>query len=300
MCKACFKSFSEPRAQPARPVAKESRPAARDVRREVKAVKDGPRDQRRSSGFRSFVFLLLIVGFVAYRNFPELFTEAGLGSVISILTGGSSSSETPSDEPGPTGEAPAADALPPPSAPADSPSRGAPPSEAPPSEPPRAAPGAAERLPAEGIALPPPKAAPKAAPRRAEPARTPPPAPPPEPAREEPVRAEKPPAPEPPPVMRQAPAPTRVGGEIKAPQKTRHVNPVYPPSAQAARVQGVVIIEATIDPAGRVREAKVLRSIPLLDQPALDAVKQWEYEPTLVNGVAVPVVMTVTVRFSLR
>ena len=78
------------------------------------------------------------------------------------------------------------------------------------------------------------------------------------------------------------------------------MQPVYPLIAQSARVQGVVIIEATIDPDGKVADTRVLRSIPLLDQAALDAVRKWEYEPTLLNGVAVPVIMTVTVNFTLR
>jgi protein TonB len=93
--------------------------------------------------------------------------------------------------------------------------------------------------------------------------------------------------------------PLRVGGTIRSPRKTRDVLPVYPQIAQQARVQGVVIIEATIDRDGRVSEARVLRSIPLLDQAALDAVRQWEYEPTLLNGVAVPVIVTVTANFTL-
>jgi protein TonB len=103
-------------------------------------------------------------------------------------------------------------------------------------------------------------------------------------------------APPPPPPQ----APIRVGGNIKPPQKRRHVNPVYPPIAQSARVQGVVIIEATIGPDGKVKDAKVLRSIPLLDSAALDAVRQWEFTPTLLNGVPVPVIMTVTVNFTLQ
>lgn len=106
---------------------------------------------------------------------------------------------------------------------------------------------------------------------------------------------EAPPPPPPPPQ-----APVRVGGNIKQPTKTKDVKPVYPPIAQSARVQGVVIIEATIGPDGRVKEAKVLRSIPLLDQAALDAVKQWQFTPTLLNGVPVPVIMTVTVNFTLQ
>ena len=79
-------------------------------------------------------------------------------------------------------------------------------------------------------------------------------------------------APPPPPPPPPPPAPVRVGGNIKPPTKTKDVRPVYPPIAQSARVQGVVIIEATIGPDGHVQEAKVLRSIPLLDAAALDAV----------------------------
>jgi len=75
---------------------------------------------------------------------------------------------------------------------------------------------------------------------------------------------------------------------------------VYPPIAQSARVQGVVILEATIGPDGRVQNAKILRSVPLLDAAALEAVQQWEYTPTLLNGEPVPVIMTVTVNFTLQ
>jgi protein TonB len=103
------------------------------------------------------------------------------------------------------------------------------------------------------------------------------------------------PPPPPPPA-----APVRVGGNIKAPTKTKDVRPIYPQIAQSARVQGVVIIEATIGADGRVKDARVLRSIPLLDQAALDAVKQWVFTPTLLNGVPVPVIMTVTVNFTLQ
>jgi len=106
---------------------------------------------------------------------------------------------------------------------------------------------------------------------------------------------EAPPPPPPPPA-----APVRVGGNIKPPQKTKHVNPVYPAIAQSARVQGVVIIEATIGQNGKVTDARVLRSIPLLDQAAMDAVRQWEFSPTLLNGVPVAVIMTVTVQFTLN
>jgi len=91
----------------------------------------------------------------------------------------------------------------------------------------------------------------------------------------------------------------RVGGNIKEPKKVHHVNPTYPDIAKAARVQGIVILECTISPQGKVTDHKILRGIPLLDQAAVDAVKQWIYTPTLLNGVPVPVIMTVTVNFKL-
>jgi TonB family protein len=112
-----------------------------------------------------------------------------------------------------------------------------------------------------------------------------------------------PPPPPPPPAAGDYPyptAPVRVGGNIKVPTKIKDVRPIYPPDAQAAGIQGVVIIEAVIDPAGTVGSARVLRSIPMLDQAAVDAVKQWEFTPTLLNGVAVPVIMTVTVNFTTQ
>jgi TonB family protein len=103
-------------------------------------------------------------------------------------------------------------------------------------------------------------------------------------------------APPPPPP---AGGPVRVGGAIRTPVKTKDVRPAYPAEAQSARVQGVVILETVIGPDGKVQSARVLRSIPLLDQAAIDAVRQWEFTPTVLNGVAVPVLMTVTVQFTL-
>ena len=93
-------------------------------------------------------------------------------------------------------------------------------------------------------------------------------------------------------------AAVRIGGQIKTPTKIKNVQPVYPAIARSARVAGVVTIEATIGPEGKVIDAKVVRSIPLLDQAALDAVQQWEYTPTLLNGVPVPVLVTVTINFT--
>jgi len=94
--------------------------------------------------------------------------------------------------------------------------------------------------------------------------------------------------------------PIRIGGDIRPPTKTKDAAPVYPPEAQRAGVSGPVILEAVVGEDGKVRSARVLRSIPQLDQAAITAVQQWEYTPTLLNGVAVPVVMTVTVNFSLQ
>jgi periplasmic protein TonB len=102
-----------------------------------------------------------------------------------------------------------------------------------------------------------------------------------------------------PPVAPPPVAPARVGGQVKEPKKLKHVAPEYPLLAQEARVQGVVILEVQVSPHGRVTSASVVRSVPLLDQAALDAVRQWVYTPTLVDGVPVPVIVTVTVNFNL-
>lgn len=90
----------------------------------------------------------------------------------------------------------------------------------------------------------------------------------------------------------------RVGGKIKAPTKIKDVTPIYPDAAQSARVAGPVTVEATIGPDGKVLDARVVRSIPLLDQAALDAVRQWEYTPALLNGAPVPVIITVRINFT--
>jgi periplasmic protein TonB len=103
--------------------------------------------------------------------------------------------------------------------------------------------------------------------------------------------------PVPPPAQRE---PVRPGGNIRPPAKIRHVAPVYPPLAQSVRREGVVILEAVINEEGEVRQLRVLRSVPLLDEAAMDAVRQWRFTPTLLNGQAVPIVMTVTVSFQLK
>ena len=98
------------------------------------------------------------------------------------------------------------------------------------------------------------------------------------------------------------PAPTkvvRIGGAIVAPKIIHKVPPEYPPLASAARVTGVVIVEAQVDVHGRVKTATVLRGVTLLDEAALAAVKQWRYQPLLLNGEPTEFILTVTVMFSL-
>jgi len=94
--------------------------------------------------------------------------------------------------------------------------------------------------------------------------------------------------------------PIRVGDGINQPIKTRDVRPAYPAKAQADRVQGVVIIAAIVDPSGSVANARIVRSIPALDEAALSAVSRWQFTPTLVNGAPVAVLMTVTVNFAMQ
>lgn len=92
----------------------------------------------------------------------------------------------------------------------------------------------------------------------------------------------------------------RAIGEIKPPRLIREVPPDYPEIARQSGVQGVVILEAVTDEAGNVAWVRVLRSIPLLDQAAMDAVRQWKYEPYIVEGKPKGVIFTVTVRFKLK
>lgn len=80
-----------------------------------------------------------------------------------------------------------------------------------------------------------------------------------------------------------------------------HQTPLYPPVAKSARVQGTVTLQATIGTDGTVQKLVVMNAdSPLLAQSAIDAVKQWTYQPTLLNGNLVPVVTTITVNFTLQ
>ena len=96
-----------------------------------------------------------------------------------------------------------------------------------------------------------------------------------------------------------AEGPVRAIGEIKPPRLIKQVDPLYPEIARLAGVEGLVILEAESDVSGRVQNAKILRSIPLLDQAAINAVKQWIYEPLLIEGKPRGAFFTVTVRFTL-
>ena len=107
-----------------------------------------------------------------------------------------------------------------------------------------------------------------------------------------------PPPPPPPPTRVVVPAgPVRVGGLVKEPRSIKIVHPAYPAMASRARVSGTVVLEATLTKDGTVEEIRVLSGHPLLTQAAIDCVKQWRYEPTLLNGVPVSVIMTATIRF---
>jgi protein TonB len=105
-------------------------------------------------------------------------------------------------------------------------------------------------------------------------------------------------APPPPPPVRRDPV--RVGGQIQEPKLLKRVEPVYPPIAVSAHVQGVVILEAIVDREGVVEQVKVLRSASsLLDRAAIDAVRQWRYSPVILNGQPERFILTVVLAFSL-
>jgi len=92
----------------------------------------------------------------------------------------------------------------------------------------------------------------------------------------------------------------KVGGAIAPPVKIRDVRPMYPAEARAAGIEGVVIVEVRIGTDGSVEDAHVIKSIPALDEAALDAVKQWKFTPTLMNGVPTSVMMTTTINFKIN
>jgi len=103
----------------------------------------------------------------------------------------------------------------------------------------------------------------------------------------------------PPPPPKETPKRIRVGGNVQQARVLRQVQPVYPPLARQARIQGTVMLHAIIAKDGTVQQLEVLSGHPLLVQAALDAVRQWRYQPTLLNGEPVEVDTTISVVFIL-
>jgi protein TonB len=103
----------------------------------------------------------------------------------------------------------------------------------------------------------------------------------------------------PPPQQPAAKRIVRVGSNLKAPRQTYSVKPEYPVLARQTHLSGTVVVNAVIDEHGNVVGARALNGHPLLIPAALNAVLQWKYEPTLLNGTPVAVEMEVTVHFDL-
>jgi protein TonB len=91
-----------------------------------------------------------------------------------------------------------------------------------------------------------------------------------------------------------------VGGNVQAPRLMLKIQPSYPPLARETRTQGVVVVDCVIDEHGNVTQVKLVSGHPLLIRAALDAVRQWKYQPTRLNGVPVAVEMKVTVNFRME
>lgn len=94
-------------------------------------------------------------------------------------------------------------------------------------------------------------------------------------------------------------APVRVGGMIRAPRLINRVTPKYPDLALASRTRATLILEATVGEDGRVQEVRVLRGQPLFDPAAIEAVRQWRYQPLLLNGIPVPFIVSITLSFNV-
>jgi periplasmic protein TonB len=92
----------------------------------------------------------------------------------------------------------------------------------------------------------------------------------------------------------------RIGGNVVAPKLVHRVEPVYPALAVQARAQAIMILEAHVGTNGRVKEVTILRGQPLFDDAALEAVRQWRYQPLLLNGVPTEFVLTVTLVFKIQ
>jgi len=94
--------------------------------------------------------------------------------------------------------------------------------------------------------------------------------------------------------------PVEVKRNINYPKKIKHFQPIYPSGAIQARVEGTVVVEAIIGKDGKIKSAKIIKSVPLLDSAALEAVKKWEYTPMIIDGEAKEIPLTVTINFKLK
>ncbi|MGA7914835.1 MAG: TonB family protein [Candidatus Acidiferrales bacterium] len=104
---------------------------------------------------------------------------------------------------------------------------------------------------------------------------------------------------QPPPLLPQKPSRIRVSGKVAATKITRLVQPVYPEVAKLAKVEGTIVLHCIIGTDGKVKEVQYVSGPPLLIKTAMDAVRQWTYQPTLLNGEPVEVDTAVSVVFTL-
>jgi periplasmic protein TonB len=104
----------------------------------------------------------------------------------------------------------------------------------------------------------------------------------------------------PPPPKPKQTGPLRVGGNVQAARIINRIQPIYPPLARQTRISGTVRLHAIIGKDGTIQSLEVMSGHPLLQQAALDAVRQWRYQPTLLNGEPVDVDTTIDVIFSLN
>jgi TonB family protein len=112
--------------------------------------------------------------------------------------------------------------------------------------------------------------------------------------------APPPPPPPPPPPQAISAAPIRVGGDVAQSNLIQRIQPQYPADARAARIQGVVLLQAIIDRSGVIADLKVISGHPILNASAIDAVRQWRYNPILLNGQPIEVITTISVNYSFQ
>jgi protein TonB len=109
------------------------------------------------------------------------------------------------------------------------------------------------------------------------------------------------PPPPPPPAPPQPKQPVRIGGQISSPAIVKRVEPKYSDMAAAAKLTGLVILEALVNESGEVESVKTLRSPSVfLEKPAVEALKQWRYSPLVLDGVPLSFILTVTFNFSVQ